>query len=113
MSIYSLSRQEVIEVAAEILECSTDRIRVRSRFCKKNASIVERSERVCFACGIANPYAKANGTAESGYTMQQQYNDSRFSLRGVGVWIPNGQGFFFSSCVSAPDAFVYLEFERY
>lgn len=113
MSMYSLTRQDVIEVAADILECSTERVRVRCRMCKKNASIEESENKVFFACSVPNPYAKANGTADSGYTLQQQYNDSRFSLRGSSVWIPDKQNFFFDYCKAAPDAFVYLEFERY
>ena len=113
MSMYSLSRQDVIEVAADILECSTERIRVRCRMCKKGGKIERRPERICFACSIPNPYAKANGSADSGYTLLQQYNDSRFSLNGSGVWIPDKQYFFFDYCKAAPDAFVYLEFERF
>ena len=113
MSMYSLTRQDVIEVAADILECSTERVRVRCRMCKKGGQIEKRDGRVCFACSIPNPYAKANGSADSGYTLQQQYNDSRFSLLGSGVWIPDKQYFFFDYCKAAPDAFVYLEFERY
>lgn len=111
--MYSLSREDVIEVAADFLECSSDRISVRCKMCKKGASISKVDGRLCFACSIPNPYAKANGTAESGYTLQQQYNDSRFALDGAGVWIPDKQYFFFDYCKAAPDAFVYLEFTRY
>ena len=113
MSLYSLSRADVLEVASELLNCSPERIRCRARFCYKNGKINEREDAVCFACSIPNPYAKANGSADSGYSLQQQYNDSRFSLRGVGVWIPDKQYFFFSACKAAPDAFIYLEFTRF
>ena len=62
---------------------------------------------------LAIAYAKVNANGEGGYNMQQQYNDSRFSLQGVGVWISDRECFFFSKCVAAPDPFVYVEFEKY
>ncbi len=111
--MYSLSKTELLEVASEIMQCSLEQIRCRTRFCHKNGKIEENPDRICFACSVANPLAKVNANLENGYNLQQQYNDSRFSLRGVGVFVPDKEYFFFSACKNAPEAFIYLEFTRY
>ena len=111
--MYKLSSEELKEVAADLLQCSMEQIRVRTKFCHKGQKIVEKDSRVYFALSLPNPYAKANANGDGGFNMQQQYNDSRFSLHGVGVWITDRESFFFSSCKSAPDPFIYVEFEKY
>ena len=111
--MYKLSREELKEVAADLLQCSTEQIRMRTRFCRKGEAIAENDCKVYFAMSLSNPYAKANANADGGFNMQQQYNDSRFSLQGVGVWITDRECFFFTKCIAAPDPFVYVEFEKY
>lgn len=111
--MYNLTRNELKEIASDLLACSTDNIRVRARICKAGDKILEDDGKVYFAMCISNLYAKVNANGDGGYSLQQQYNDSRFALRGEGVWIPDKMGFFFSACKSAPEVFIYLEFVRF
>lgn len=110
--MYQLTEQRIIEVAADLLQCSTERVRVRARLCLSGGKIAEDESRVNFCVSVGNPWANLN-VSENGYTFQKQYNNSRFKLRGVGVWFPDRDGFFFSECIAAPDTFVYLELSRF
>ena len=61
--MYKLNREELKEVASDLLQCSMEQIRVRTKFCHKGQKIEEKDCRVCFALSLPNPYAKAKAIA--------------------------------------------------
>lgn len=111
--MYKLSREELKEVAADLLQCSTEQMRMRTRFCRKGEAVAENDCKVFFAMSLPNPYTLAVAKDNGNFEYKQQYNDSRFSLHGVGVWITDRECFFFTKCTAAPDPFIYVEFEKY
>ena len=47
--MYKLSREELKEVAADLLQCSMEQIRTRTKFCYKGAKIEENETKIFFA----------------------------------------------------------------
>ena len=111
MPSYKLSTSEVIEVAADILGCSTNSIRVRARYAAKGAELKEDEGKVYFALSVYNPYNSLEKT-DTGYNIKPYYTYSRFYMRGRKLSIIDNSSFFFSECQSVAEDFVYLEFSR-
>ena len=111
MPSYKLSTSEAIEVAADILGCSTEVIRVRARYASKGQVLKDDEGKVYFALSVYNPYNSLEKT-ENGYNIKQYYTYSRFYMRGRKLSIIDNSSFFFSECQSVAEDFIYLEFSR-
>ena len=109
MPMYKFSAEELREIAADILLCSSEKIRVRARYCRKGEALKEDACKVYFVPSVPNPYSSLEQTS-NGYNIKQYYTYSRFFMRGQKVTFQDNASFFFSECQSAADDFPYLEF---
>ena len=113
MSIYSLTRQDLVEIAADILQCSMERIRVRCRMSKAGSPVEAKNNMVYCAINVPNPYTNVVPSAGNTYTLHTKQDYTYFYLFNNSVCVPSDGCFFFQLCRIVNEPFVYLEFERF
>ena len=112
MPSYKLTKDDLIEVASEIMESSKNNIRCRVRYCKRGDSIKEQHGRLCYMPSVMNPYASLEAT-NNGYNIKQYYSYPRYYMNGEANSLPDYSSFFFTRCDSASEGFVYLELTKF
>ena len=107
--IYAITRTEVIEVASEILGCSMDRIRVRTRMLRGGASLPKRDGYLYLIMSMNNNYQYLKSVDSNRDEIIRTYKNDKFKFNGNGVWMPDGLSFFCDEVVKSPTGGVYLE----
>lgn len=106
---YILNREDVKELASQILGCSPERLRVRCKYAYKGEILQKRDGVLYFVTQSDNMFATLTKLDDTRFKFERSYKDKHFFLKGKGVWLPDGLGFFCDSSVAVPDGIVYLE----
>ena len=112
MPSYNLTKSDIIEAAADIMQASTERIRFRVRYCKRDEAIIEEDGQLCFMPSVVNPYASLE-QKENGYNIKQYYTYPRYYMQGQAISMPDNSSFFFTRCDKATEGFVYIELTKF
>lgn len=95
-----MTQEQIKEMAADLLHCSMDKIRLRFRVLLEGDRLKERDGIVYFVPAFNNGL-KSDGTRE--------YKNQKFNLFGSGVWFQDNQPFFCTSCSDFAVQMIYVE----
>lgn len=103
------TKDDIKEIASQLLGTSPNHIVLRTKLGFKG-EVIECIDKVLFIVQSDNAYSKIVAEGEN-YKLERSYKDRNFYLRGEGVWLPDGLGFF-CDYAKFPDNTIYIECTR-
>lgn len=111
--MYNLSKEDIKEIASQLLGCSLERVHVNIKLHYQENGLPKRDGVVYCVLGMENHSTALNVGANGNYGISREFNNQRIELQGAGTWVSEGMPFFCDGMMSMKRQFVYIECSRF
>lgn len=111
--MYNLTKEDIKEIASQLLGCSSERVHVNIKLHYKEQGLAKRDGVIYCVLGMENYAEKLNIQEDGSFGISRAFNNQRIELGGGGIWVSDSMLFFCDGMMPMKRQFVYFECSRF